>query len=31
VKPLQAVAMGLVIVLLAAPAHGFDLLPDPIG
>ena len=23
--------MGLVIVLLAAPVHGFDLLPDPIG
>jgi hypothetical protein len=31
VKPLQAVGMGLVIVLLTAPVHGFDLLPDPLG
>lgn len=23
--------MGLVIVLLTAPVHGFDLLPDPLG
>jgi hypothetical protein len=31
VKPLQAVAMGLVVVLLTAPVHGFDLLADPVG
>jgi ABC-type molybdate transport system permease subunit len=31
VKPLQAVAMGLVVVLLNAPVHGFDVLADPIG
>jgi hypothetical protein len=31
VKPLQAVGMGLVIVLLTAPVHGFDLLADPLG
>jgi hypothetical protein len=31
VKPLQAVAMGLLIVALTAPVHGFDLLPDPLG
>jgi hypothetical protein len=31
VKPLQAVGMGLVIVLLTAPVHGYDLLPDPLG
>jgi hypothetical protein len=31
VKPLQPVAMGLVIVVLTARAHGFDLLPDPLG
>jgi hypothetical protein len=31
VKPLQWIGMGLVIVALTAPAHGFDLLPDPIG
>ena len=30
-KPLQAVGMGLVIVLLTAPVHGYDLLPDPLG
>jgi hypothetical protein len=31
VKPLQPVAMGLVIVVLTARAHSFDLLPDPLG
>jgi hypothetical protein len=31
VKPLQAVAMGLVIVLLGASVHGYDLLADPVG
>jgi hypothetical protein len=31
VKPLQAVAMGLVVVLLTAPVHGYDLLADPLG
>jgi len=31
VKPLQAVAMGLVIVLLTVSAHGYDVLADPIG
>jgi hypothetical protein len=31
VKPLQAVAMGLVIVLLTAAVRGYDLLPDPLG
>jgi hypothetical protein len=31
VKPLQAVAMGLVVVLLNAPVNGYDLLPDPGG
>jgi hypothetical protein len=31
VKPLQAVGMGLVIVLLTAPVHGYDLLADPLG
>lgn len=30
-KPLQSVAMGLVIVALAARVNGFDLLPDPAG
>lgn len=30
-KPLQAVAMGLVIVALAARVNGFDLLADPLG
>lgn len=30
-KPLQAVAMGLVVVLLTASVHGYDVLPDPIG
>ncbi len=30
-KPLQGVAMGLVIVLLGANVHGYDLLPDPVG
>ena len=31
VKPLQSVAMGLVIVALTARVHGYDALPDPIG
>lgn len=31
VKPLQAVAMGLVIVLLTASVRGYDLLADPVG
>jgi hypothetical protein len=31
VKPLQAVALGLVIVVLTAPVRSFDLLPDPLG
>jgi hypothetical protein len=31
VKPLQAVAMGLVIVLLTVPVHGYDVLADPFG
>ncbi|HET6987607.1 MAG TPA: hypothetical protein VFI00_13370 [Kribbella sp.] len=30
-KPLQAVAMGLVIVLLTVPVHGYDVLADPFG
>ena len=31
-KPLQSIAMGLVIVLLTAPlAGGYDALPDPAG
>jgi hypothetical protein len=31
VKPLQAAAMGLVIVLLGPTVHAYDLLPDPVG
>jgi hypothetical protein len=31
VKTLQAVAMGLVIVLLTAAVNGYDLLADPVG
>jgi hypothetical protein len=31
VKPLQAVAMGLVIVVLTVSAHGYHVLADPIG
>jgi hypothetical protein len=31
VKPLQAVAMGLVIVLLTAGVNGYDVLADPFG
>jgi len=31
VKPLQPVAMGLVIVVLTARVRGFDVLPDPLG
>ena len=30
-RPLQSVAMGLVVVALTARAGGFDLLPDPLG
>jgi hypothetical protein len=30
-KPLQSVAMGLVIVVLSARFHGYDALPDPVG
>ncbi len=31
-KPLQSIAMGLVIIALAAPARdGYDVLPDPVG
>lgn len=30
-KPLQAVAMGLVIVALGAKVNGYDLLADPLG
>lgn len=30
-KPLQSVAMGLVVVVLSAPFHGYDALPDPLG
>jgi hypothetical protein len=31
VKPLQSIAMGLVIIALSARAGGYDLLPDPVG
>jgi hypothetical protein len=31
VKPLQAVAMGLAIVLLSASVNGYDVLADPLG
>jgi hypothetical protein len=31
VKPLQAVAMGLVVVLLTVPVHRYDVLADPLG
>jgi len=31
VKPLQSVAMGLLIVALGARVNGYDLLPDPLG
>lgn len=30
-KPLQGIGMGLVIIALTAPVHGYDLLPDPVG
>lgn len=30
-KPLQSVAMGLVVIVLSAPFHGYDALPDPLG
>ncbi len=30
-KPLQSVAMGLVIIVLVAPVGGYDLLADPVG
>jgi hypothetical protein len=31
VRPLQAIAMGVVVLLLVVPAGGFDLLADPLG
>jgi hypothetical protein len=31
VKPLQAVAMGLVVITLSARFAGYDALPDPLG
>jgi hypothetical protein len=31
VKPLQSIAMGLVIVALSARVHGYDVLADPVG
>ena len=30
-RPLQSVAMGLVVIVLSAPFHGYDALPDPLG
>ncbi len=30
-KPLQSVAMGLVVVVLSARFHGYDALADPVG
>ena len=30
-KPLQAIAMGLVIVVITASFHGYDALPNPVG
>lgn len=30
-RPLQSVAMGMVIILLVAPAGGFDVFADPVG
>ena len=30
-KPLQSIAMGLVIVVMVARFHGYDALPDPLG
>ncbi|HEU5036138.1 MAG TPA: hypothetical protein VFT70_03980 [Nocardioides sp.] len=30
-KPLQSVAMGLVIIAISARSRGYDLLPDPVG
>ena len=30
-KPLQSVAMGLVVIVLSAPFQGYDALPDPLG
>ena len=30
-KPLQSVAMGLVIIVLSARIGGYDALPDPVG
>ena len=30
-KPLQSVAMGLLVVALTARLHGYDALPDPVG
>lgn len=30
-RPLQSVAMGMVIIVLSARVHGYDALPDPVG
>ncbi len=30
-KPLQSIAMGLVIIVLSARFQGYDALPDPVG
>lgn len=30
-RPLQSVAMGLVVIVLTAPLGGYDALPDPAG
>jgi hypothetical protein len=30
-KPLRAIAMGLVVIVLAARISGFDAVPDPLG
>lgn len=30
-RPLQSIAMGLLVIVLVAPVHGYDILPDPIG
>jgi hypothetical protein len=30
-RPLQSVAMGLLVVALTARLHGYDALPDPVG
>ena len=30
-RPLQSIAMGLLVVALTASFHGYDALPDPVG